>query len=344
MCGIAGVRKYGDTPITAEEINILLCSLEKRGNHATGIALHNPDGIHVIKNCTPAWSFVAEKATVDFLDAFLTPQTKMALLHTRFATVGNPTHIPNNHPMYLGKTAVVHNGGIQNHMALFAQLKAPRSCETDSDVIRGILDTYGLSEKGIQALNEMNGSAAIAACANDDPDTLLLARSGSPLIYATSKDKLWWASTVDAIQKAVRPWVMNHGLWARKTATDVAYYTMPDHSAYLLTSGGLKFRGKFHACANYVQPSYATVHTGYHSKMKGWREEQECTDRYKRVTPVTTETKVVAAAPERKLGLCPACGSTNYIPKADKWTDYICSAAKCGKSLEALETPAVVRA
>lgn len=341
MCGIGGVRRYGETPITQEEIAILLCSLEARGNHATGIALHNPDGVHIIKNATPAWSFVGEKATKDFLDTFLTPETNMALLHTRFATVGNPMHIPNNHPMYLGKVAVVHNGGISNHTQLFSQLKTERSCETDSDIIRGILDTYGLTEQGIKQLGHMNGSAAIAACSADDPDTLLLARSGSPLVYGMSEDKLWWASTVGAIQKAVRPWVMRHGLWGRKTATDIAYYTMPDHSAYLLTPDGIKYRGPFNVCQNYVAPTYATVHTGYHYKMKGWKEENTRNQRYRAgVTPVV-ETKPVAASPvvmePKKVGICPGCGISNWIKVGEAWAGRTCGASTCKHSLGSLD-------
>ena len=57
MCGIAGIRKFGGTPITGEEIVLLLCSIEHRGQHATGIALENPDGIHVFKAPEPAWKF-----------------------------------------------------------------------------------------------------------------------------------------------------------------------------------------------------------------------------------------------------------------------------------------------
>lgn len=349
MCGIAGIRKYADNPITQEEICTLLCALEHRGNHATGIALQTPDGIKIIKNCTPAWSFVAEKETKDFLDQFLTKDTTMAILHTRYATVGNPKELANNHPMWRGKTAVVHNGGITNHMALFNEHKMERSCETDSDVIRGLCDTYGITPKGIAQLNKMSGSAAIAAFSTENPDHLLLARSGSPLIYGLVEDKMWWASTMGAIQKAVRPWVQLHGLWGRKTKSDVAYFTMPDNTAYILSSNGVEYRSEFKTCNNYVAPTYSGVRTSYHSRMAGWEKDKEREDARKNAGPVVisrpalpaiTSTGKVTMEGGKKIALCPFCSSQNTIDAKTQWSEWRCGNKSCGKNLGVLDAAA----
>jgi asparagine synthetase B (glutamine-hydrolysing) len=329
----------------------MLCALEHRGNHATGIALLNPDGVHITKNCTPAWSFVGEKETRDFLDQFLTPETSMALLHTRFATVGNPKEIVNNHPMWRGKTAVVHNGGINNHAALFAEHKMERSCETDSDVIRGICDTYGITAKGISVLGKMSGSAAIAAFSTENPDHLLLARSGSPLIYGLVEDKMWWASTMGAIQKATRPWVNLHGLWGRKTKSDVAYFTMPDNTAYILSQNGVEYRTDFKVCLHYTAPTYAGVHTSYHSRMTSFTKEKERTDK-RRIAASKPVLALPSSLPLRaashplpivtitngkKFALCPYCARTNNIPVADLWEAYICGSTTCARNLAVLD-------
>lgn len=330
----------------------MLCKLEHRGNHATGIALHNPDGIHIIKNCTPAWSFVGEKETKDFLDQFLTEDTTMALLHTRFATVGNPRELANNHPMYRGNVAVVHNGGISNHNYLFTEHKMERSCETDSDVIRGLLDTYGITPKGIAQLNKMAGSAAIAAFSNEQPDLLLLARSGSPLVYGLIEDKLWWASTMGAIQAAVRPWVQIHGLWGRKTKSDVAYFTLPNNTAYIMSANGVEYRSEFKVCSNYVAPTYAAVRTSYHSRMDGWKQDKERMDRVRAATtsvvralpPSTTPAPTPHIGPVtyqngKKIALCPYCASQNSVPIYTKWEAWKCGNGTCDKNLGILDNP-----
>lgn len=342
MCGIAGVRRFGTNPINQEEICTMLCALEHRGNHATGIALLNPDGVHIIKNCTPAWSFVGEKETKEFLDRFLTPETSMALLHTRFATVGNPKDLVNNHPMWRGKTAVVHNGGISNHTSLFNEHKIERSCETDSDIIRGLCDAYGITPKGIAQLNKMSGSAAIAAFSTENPDHLLLARSGSPLIYGLVEDKMWWASTLGAIQKAVRPWVQLHGLWGRKSKSDVAYFTMPDNTAYILSSNGVEYRTEFKVCGNYVAPTYAGVKTSYHSRMASWTKEKEHEDVKRISAPVVIRAALPASTHSiqfdgtNKISLCPHCAAQNKVPMASLWSAWKCGG--CDKNLGLLDT------
>lgn len=320
MCGIAGVRRYGDYPITPEECMILLAQLEHRGNHATGIAVMHRGQIHICKAPRPAWSFIAEKETIDFMQAFL-PDATMAILHTRAATIGNPEHNENNHPMFFGKSAVVHNGGIPNHQMLFGELKVPRSCETDSDVFRAILDSQGMTEQAIKTMNRLNGSAAIAAFSQDDPDKLILARSGSPLVYGTTDNKLWWASEQQAIQRAVKPWTSHHGLMARKSRGDISYFGMPDHTAYILSSKGLDRRFEFKVCSHYVQPMYRARET-YFDKTRAFKREAKAERR--RIIAGVPDTKVLT----HKGAKCPKCPAFCIIARDKKFTDFICHACK----------------
>lgn len=330
MCGIAGVRRYGDNPITAEELKVMLAELEKRGNHATGIALMVKGEIKIIKAPKPAWAFIGEKDTDEFLEAFL-PSATMALLHTRFATIGNPEDNENNHPMFLGKSAVVHNGGITNHHAFFDANKVPRSCATDSDVFRAILDKDGMTEAAIKDMNRLNGSAAIAAFSQEDPDLLILARSGSPLIYGLAEDKLWWASTQAAIQRAVKPWVFQHGLVGRKSRGDIAYFGIPDHTAYILSSKGLDRRFEFKTCVSYRAPVYDMPAT-YNSRMSEFRRAKQ-TRRIVAGTGTVKETELT-----HKSCKCPKtdCETVIYIPRAEKWEPYDCP--DCHTSLRALDS------
>lgn len=333
MCGVGGVRRYGDTPILAEEIKVLLCSLEYRGNHATGVALMTPDGIQIHKHASPAWSFIALPETETFFEQHL-PRASMALLHTRFATIGSPDENANNHPFFVDDTAIVHNGSINNHAHLFTSNKLERSCETDSDIIRALLDREGINETGIQALNDMSGSAAICAFSLSDPDKLLLARSGSPLMYGTSEDKLWWASDMQSIQKAVRPWTEQHGLVGRRPRTDVSYFTMPDNTAYILSTQGLDLRREMKTCLNYRAPQYA-CNTSYASKQKQFKEERVRNRRRHVVTPPPTPqatgvTPLRGTPYTRKAALCPYanCDTTCIIDRTRNWIDFTCPTCK----------------
>src|SRR5882762_8324531 len=128
MCGIAGIKRMGTDPITPEEIKILLCSLEHRGSHATGIAIETNGEIAVLKKDVPAWSFTASEACATFLRDFLHDDTNTVLLHTRAATKGAPYKNDNNHPIFRDNVAIVHNGGIRNDDTLFKDM-SERNCE-----------------------------------------------------------------------------------------------------------------------------------------------------------------------------------------------------------------------
>jgi|SRR5882672_2564098 len=335
MCGIAGIKRMGNEPITVEEICILLCSLEHRGNHATGIAVENNGDIHVCKKDVPAWSFTASDEFKGFVGEHLNDGTNTVLLHTRAATKGAPYKNENNHPMYAGETAVVHNGGIRNDDFIFRNLSLKRSCETDSDIIRAILDKEGLTRKGVRELEKLDGSMAIAAVHPDAPEYVLLARSGNPLIIGTTNFKIYWASEQQAIQKAVRPWTKRFGLWSRASSSgDIVYTAMPDNTAYLMGPEGLDWKQEVKICAQFHAPMYR-MHESYFTKTSNWRAE-----RRRQAGKTGEEPKNLSRYAEVDkaawCALCPSCKKgvtkTNVIKP---WRKYKCS--NCKASLAALD-------
>lgn len=247
MCGIGGVRRWGNAPIEEDHIKMLLCALESRGRDASGVALINDgeDAIHVVKDDRTGFQFAASTRLSEFFGQHLKPETRTAIVHCRAATKGTPHTMANNHPLFSGGAAIVHNGCINNDDFLFNNLKLERQGEVDSDIIRAIADRYGLTPKAVKQLSKMSGSAAIAILHKAWPQHILLARSGSPLVLAQNEDYLFWASEKHAIYKAARPWVERHGIWMQRGRPDLDWTTMPSNTAWLIGPEGLVWHKEF---------------------------------------------------------------------------------------------------
>lgn len=365
MCGIAGVRKFGNTPITGEELVLLLCAIEHRGLHATGIALVTDGTVRVMKAAVPAWNFTKSDEFHDFLTENLTETTEIALLHTRWYTTGSPEDNRNNHPMFDGETAIVHNGMISNHHMLFNNGKYDRSCETDSDIIRAIISEHGMDHKGLRELNKMAGSAAIACVSSKYPGKLLLARSGSPLVFGWSDDgdKLYWASEAQAITKAVHPFHNVRGTWVQDTKAIISIGSMPDDTAWLFGPEEIEFHHRFSTCSYYRAPDYSKGRESYHTKSRNWKREMRNrtvpTHTYYQHSPYrgpAVETNTLRAATtkeepkaEAKEGntknphgqvhdhlkgaicKCPGCGAPVSNPKGLAWRTLLCP--ECNSSI-----------
>lgn len=341
MCGIAGVQRWGEVPISADEVEVLLISLQHRGLSATGVVLQNtdsPDELFILKAPTPAHNFVATPEYRKFMNKNLKDTTKTVLLHTRAATVGNPLKNENNHPMYNGLTALIHNGGIGNADYLFQDMKLERSCETDSDIIRAVLDKQGLSQDAIQTMNRMSGSAAFAAIRKGDIEHLLLARSGNPLVYAYSDvtDKFYWASEIQAIQKAARPWVRRRGLWFRAGSSKLDYFSIPDNTAYMLGPGGLEWRKEMKISYNFRPVEYREFENFRH-KRKRWEEDHEREEKKTPTISTTTDRPVVYTGKDGMMTtICRKCHKVNAKKtNSDPWSMYKCYG--CQESFAYLE-------
>jgi glucosamine--fructose-6-phosphate aminotransferase (isomerizing) len=193
MCGIVGYIGYREAyPILIKGLH----RLEYRGYDSAGIAILN-NKIHVYK-CKGK---VAELENhVGNKDVTST----IGIAHTRWATHGEPNDI-NAHPHYSQsrKLAIIHNGIIENYLTLKEELIKRGhkfKSDTDTEVLIHLIEdiqtnvNVNLIEATRIALNEVIGAYAIVILSRDDPDMLIAARKGSPLIIGVGKDEFFLAS------------------------------------------------------------------------------------------------------------------------------------------------------
>lgn len=270
MCGIFGIKRIEDDsgnlapPILQAQIDLGLNSIEYRGNDAAGVALISLTGeIFVHKNNEPAWDLTGKVAYRDFMAEHLDENIVCVLAHTRKATKGNPFRNPNNHPLIKDAGVVIHNGMISNDDSLFQNLKLERGAETDSDILRALLDASGgVNKDAIKELNRVIGSVASALAHPADPTKLLLLRSGNPLVCADDGEKFYFASDKRAIYRAARPWIERHGIPMQLQAPNIAFVTMPNDTAWIIGAKGLEWHDKFNSSSiRWRYTSYGEVYS-----------------------------------------------------------------------------------
>lgn len=181
MCGIVGyIGEKQAYPILIKG----LYRLEYRGYDSAGIALVN-NGIKLYKT----------KGKVSKLDEMVAEKDTsgtIGIAHTRWATHGEPNSV-NAHPHYseTEKLAIIHNGIIENYSSIREELKRRGytfKSETDTEVLIQLIEDIcinsqvNLFEAVRLALNEVVGAYAIAVVSKDNPDIIVAARKGSPLV------------------------------------------------------------------------------------------------------------------------------------------------------------------
>jgi glucosamine--fructose-6-phosphate aminotransferase (isomerizing) len=195
MCGIIG---YCGPKKTSKVIIEGLKRLEYRGYDSAGIALQDNGSIRIIK----------KKGKIRDLSEHVPGNLKSTcgMGHTRWATHGVVNDI-NSHPHSdcSGKIAIVHNGIIENFDSLRGVLSSEghtfRS-ETDSEIIAHLIEKYysGNLEKAVkEAVSIVKGTYGIICMHSDEPDTLVGARNGSPLVLGVGEGEMFLASDVTAI-------------------------------------------------------------------------------------------------------------------------------------------------
>ena len=204
MCGIVGAASHKNI------VDVLvegLRRLEYRGYDSCGFAVINGnDAKHPIERArtTARVSELAEQGK-DFIGT-------LGIAHTRWATHGKPD-TQNAHPhISNGLIAVVHNGIIENYESLRAELKAAGyvfTSETDTEVIAHLVHQQYIASgqkdiaQSVRAvLPKLHGAYAIGVIAQDNPNTLVGARVGSPLVVAVGDHEHFLAS--DALALAGR--------------------------------------------------------------------------------------------------------------------------------------------
>jgi glucosamine--fructose-6-phosphate aminotransferase (isomerizing) len=198
MCGIVGYIGDKDaTPILLEGLK----RLEYRGYDSAGIAVLTNGNITIEK----------ESGKISQLEKLLEHDHisgNLGIAHTRWATHGHPTKL-NAHPHSdcHGRIALIHNGIIENYAAIKTKLAAAGhkfTTETDTEALVHLIEEYytngvTLEEAVRAALSQVDGTYGIAVISNTEPDTLVAARKGSPLVVGIGENEYVVASDVSAI-------------------------------------------------------------------------------------------------------------------------------------------------
>ena len=206
MCGIISyIGKSDPIPILLKGLK----RLEYRGYDSAGIALIDGKNLNNIK-CEGKVSDLLKK--IDHSSA----KGSCGIAHTRWATHGEPNDI-NAHPHLdkTGKIALVHNGIIENYEAIKKTLierGVSFTSDTDSEVLVQLISElyYNNKEKlnfedSVKAaLQEVVGAYGIVVVCSDEPDTMIAARMGSPLVLGLGKDEFLIASDASPIIEYTR--------------------------------------------------------------------------------------------------------------------------------------------
>ena len=201
MCGIIGyIGNQNSVPILIDGLK----RLEYRGYDSAGIAFIQHEKIEVrrcvgkLKNLEMALSGEKLNSTI-------------GIGHTRWATHGRPSE-ENAHPHRVGNIVVVHNGIIENYIQLKKELIAEGrhfTSETDTEVIAHLIERH--TKRGLtlvqavqEALKEVKGAYAIAVLKEEEPDILVGARNGCPLVAGLAQGGSFLASDIPAILNYTR--------------------------------------------------------------------------------------------------------------------------------------------
>jgi glucosamine--fructose-6-phosphate aminotransferase (isomerizing) len=195
MCGIVGyVGKR-----TAQNVLVNgLKRLEYRGYDSAGIAtLDDENNPHVARS-------VGKIAELENVLLAKPHEGHLGIGHTRWATHGGVT-VSNAHPHHVGNIYLVHNGIIENYKELKESLSGYKfNSDTDTEVLAALIDknyTKGVSLKDAvaKAVKQVRGTYGIAVFSPNEPDTIVVARLGSPLIIGIGNDETIIASDASAL-------------------------------------------------------------------------------------------------------------------------------------------------
>lgn len=202
MCGIVGyIGSDQAAPILLEDLE----KLEYRGYDSAGIAVID-NGVINVQKAKGRLKVLKEK-TNNGKDV----KGVTGIGHTRWATHGEPSDV-NSHPhlSQSGRFAVVHNGIIENYMALKQRLISKGFefiSETDTEVIAHLFEYYyngDIMDTMIKVIDRVEGSYALGILCSDYPDSFIAVRKASPLIVGLGEGENFIASDVTAILKHTR--------------------------------------------------------------------------------------------------------------------------------------------
>jgi glucosamine--fructose-6-phosphate aminotransferase (isomerizing) len=202
MCGIIGY--IGSKPV----VPVLLDGLrrmEYRGYDSAGVAVVSPEGIALRRSA-------GKLANLESAIRNEPVEGLYGVGHTRWATHGRPTE-ENAHPHRdcTGRVVVVHNGIIENYLELKHELQEQGhqfKTETDTEIVAHLvereMDVDGLENAVRRALKVMRGMFAIVLVSVDDPEKIVAARNGPPIVVGLGDDEFFVASDIPAILSHTR--------------------------------------------------------------------------------------------------------------------------------------------
>ena len=202
MCGIIGyIGGRQATPLLVGGLR----KLEYRGYDSAGVSVYN-NGTSRVVRCRGKLSNLEEKLLKE-----PAPGT-VGIGHTRWATHGRPSD-ENSHPHKVGPISVIHNGIIENHLQLRAELAASGakfSSETDTEIFAHLVErelalgAENLTAAVRRSLAKVRGSYAFVVMSDKEPQTLVAAKNSSPLVVGLGDGENFVASDVTAILSETR--------------------------------------------------------------------------------------------------------------------------------------------
>lgn len=199
MCGIYGCIGHDVTRRTLDGLK----RLEYRGYDSCGLVIIDSDSDEL---------YLYRKVGAPSENHFLHPKGDLAIGHTRWATHGDVTEW-NAHPHMdcSGRLAVVHNGTLNNWRELREELEGEGhifTSETDTEVITHLIERYAKNQSlevalG-RAIEDLDGSFALAAVSLDEPDKIVAARNFNPLVLGVGEDSMYVCSDIPSLSTDTR--------------------------------------------------------------------------------------------------------------------------------------------
>src|ERR1022692_4563214 len=199
MCGIVGyIGPKRVVPLILDGLR----RLEYRGYDSAGIAVVGESGKLEVRRAPGKLRNLEESIRVTPLEGLY------GIGHTRWATHGRPTE-ENAHPHRdcKGEIVVVHNGIIENYLALKKRLIAEGHrfvTETDTEVVAHLVEKYSAGGAHLEdavrcAVKELTGIYALVLISSRDPNKIVAVRSGPPAVIGLGENEYFVASDVPAI-------------------------------------------------------------------------------------------------------------------------------------------------
>ena len=202
MCGIVGyIGPKNAVPIILDGLR----RLEYRGYDSAGIAVLEPDGCLTVRRASGKLRNLEDALKLSPIEG------TFGIGHTRWATHGRPTE-ENAHPHRdcHGDIVVVHNGIVENYLTLKQQLMDEGHrfvTETDTEIIAHLVEKYydGNLENAVRdAVRKLSGVFALSVVSRKDPNKIVAARSGPPVVVGLGDGEYFVASDVPALLSYTR--------------------------------------------------------------------------------------------------------------------------------------------